>query len=406
MDSALGMFAVSGAVLAVALVTGPLDRPAPRSQPGNETARSTPAHASRGSYCEDLVEAAIEVVADRHGEAFVRESVGTLRGSADEACAAEPDPPAALRLVLAPVDDPAIRLLAADHFQRMLAEWQGRPVPGVGLTEVLSIDVDEETHRLTVITPVPDSPAEAAGLRAGDVVTRIDGVDTDTLGLSRSMKRLRIPAGESVRLEVLRDDRPREVVLAARALPALEPMTTERIREGERDVLVLRLRQFTPGVGDRIREQVHSAPDVDAILLDLRENPGGLVDELVAVARVFLEPGSVVARLAGPEPVTLRIEGEGSPTNVPVAAIVGTGSASAAEALAAALQANGRATVYGEPTYGKGLAHDAVPLAEGAWILMLPVGHLETPDGRTVLGTGIDPDIRTSNPYTQALRGL
>lgn len=365
-----------------------------------------PARTAVPSGCEELVERVLEAVATRHYDATTRDRAASPVETPAESCAVAPGTREAVERALAPLDDPAIRLLDTDHFDRMIAEWSGRPVVGVGLSEVLSIDVDEGTGRLTVIAPVPGSPAAAAGLRAGDVVSRIDGIETDGLGLTRTMERLRVGAGETVGLEVLRSDGARGVVLTADSLPALPAFEAERIEDGDRELLLVRLHQFTPGVGDALAEAIASAAGVDGIVLDLRGNPGGFVDALVAVAGTFLEPDSEIARLAGPEPVELRVPAEGAPTRLPLSVLVDAGTASAAEALAAALRFHGRARIHGERTFGKGLAHDATPVEEGAWVLMLPVGDLETPAGERILGLGVDPDVRSADPLARAIRDL
>lgn len=377
-----------GSILLLAIATVALD-PGPRGGPGD---------------CEAIVGDVLEILATRHGDPTTRDRAGSPEVTPGEACAGGADPRDAVERVLEPFDDPAVRLLDAAHFQRMLAEWTGEPVVGTGLTEVLSIDVDEATRRLTVIAPVPGSPAAAAGLTAGDVVTRIDGAGTDAMGLTRAMARLRPGYGEAVRLEILRNDRSREVTLEADSLPPLEAIETERLVEDGKDLLVVRLRQFTPGIAESVRGAIDEADDADAIVLDLRGNPGGLVDALVGVAGVFLEPGAEIATLVGPEPAELAAAGEAPPTDLPLAVLVDLGTASAAEALAAALAHHGRARIYGERTFGKGLAHNAVPIGETGWVLMLPVGELETPDGKRILGAGIDPDVRTKNPWTRAVR--
>lgn len=356
--------------------------------------------------CEPIVEEIVGAIGSAHWNPAVRSEASKLGHMPRDACAGAADVQAAVRHALASFDDPAMRLLEQSHFERTLEEWSGGAIVGVGLSEVLSIDTDETTRRLTVIAPVPGSPAADAGLRARDVVVTIDGVSTDSLGLTESMRLLRPPEGESVRLEVLRADGLHEVVLTAKRLQPLAPVLTERRTPGGRDILLVRLTQFIPGAADTLRGAVAAARGVDAVLLDLRDNPGGMLDELVGAAGVFLESGSEVARIAGASPATLRTEAEPIAPDVPLGVLVGPGTASAAEVLAGALQWNGRARVYGARTFGKGLAHQALPVAEGARVFMLPVGQLELPDGRRVLRNGIEPDVRTVNPASQASRDL
>lgn len=358
--------------------------------------------APRLPSCEDVVAAAIEVIASSHYDAGIRSRVSGEPDHPSAFCAGDASPPEAVGRLAASIDDPAVRLVDAVHFARTIEEWDGRPLVSTGLAEVLSIDVDETTRRLTVIAPVPGSPAAAAGLRAGDVVVSIDGVATDSLGLARSVERLRVAEGATVRLVVLRNDRTRDVVLEAVALPSLESLGMDRRRKNGRDVLLLRLRQFTPGVGERLRAVVDSVSTEVDLILDLRSNPGGRLDELIAAASAFLPAGSAIGRIDAVNPTTLRTDSEPRASRIPLAVLVDAGTASAAEALAAALSIGG-ATLYGQRTFGKGLVHNAVPLPGGAWVLMLPVGQLETSAGRRILDHGVDPDVRTLNPEEQAL---
>jgi carboxyl-terminal processing protease len=325
---------------------------------------------------------------------------------ADRACARAGNLSAALTVLLDELGDPAVRVLTHAHFDRTLAEWDGVPRVGIGLSAVLSIDVDETTRRLTVILPIPESPASRAGLRTGDVMTAIEGVRTDSLGLTRSIERLRVPADRAVRLTILRNDEARDVVVRPTALPRLTALSTERRQIDGRRVLVLRFDRFTPGVADELRTRLTEADGVDAVLLDLRRNPGGRLDELAAVAGSFLPEDTELARSRGPEPFVLRATGATVAPDVPLAVLVSRGSASAAEVLASALRAHGRARIYGEQTFGKGLVHRAIQLVDDRWVLMLPVGDLETRDGRRILAHGIEPDVRTVNPMSQAVRDL
>lgn len=353
--------------------------------------------------CIDELEVALDGLAGRHEAAEVRSRAERAKASVPAVCREEPDVLAAIERAVAKLDDPAVRVMDAAHFERTLAEWSGGPVTGVGLTELLSIDIDEQTGRLTVIAPVPGSPAASAGLMPGDVVVSIAGAATGSLGLTRSVQRLRVAAGEDVDLRILRDDRMQEVRLRAVELPALDAIAIEPFEVDGQDVLLVRLKQFVPGAGEKLRtvvqQAIEQATEVDAIVLDLRDNPGGLVDELQRAAGVFLAPGTSIARVAGPEPAVLSVGDDAAPVDTPLYVIVGRGSASAAEALAGALQAHGRARVYGERSVGKGLVHQSLPMADGI-VLMFPAGRLETPAGRPILRDGIDPDVRTRNPLT------
>lgn len=349
--------------------------------------------------CAEQLTVLLEQLSQRHQSAGTRSDAQAALDSVPAVCGEAPDTLAAAARIVAELQEPAVRVMSAAHFERTVAEWTGGPVEGVGLTELLSIDIDEQTGLLTVIAPVPGSPAANAGLRAGDVVAAIDGAETEGLGLTGSMQRLRVPAGERVDLRILRDDRVRDEKLPAVELTALEAVAVEQFAVDRGNVLHAHLRQFVPGAAEELRAAMEAAADFDAMVLDLRDNPGGLVDELQRVAGLFLAPGTSIASIDGPQPATLSVAGDAAPIDTPLYVIIGPGSASAAEALAGALQSHGRARVYGERSFGKGLVHETLPMPDGA-VAMFPGGQLETPAGRPILGNGIDPDVRTSNPLT------
>lgn len=363
-----------------------------------------PAGAPLSRECEAGVQSVLQSISAMHWNPLLRARASRAEALPRTVCRDGAVMQTGVQRALDTFDDPAMRLLDGAHFNRMLEEWNGAATAGIGLTEVLSIDTDEVTRRLTVISPVPESPAASAGLAARDVVTAIDGTPTDELGLTESMKRLRVEPGASVSLEVLRGDVTRNVVLRSAPMPELDALIVRAVEVPQRDVVIIHLRQFTPGVGDELRALLKQRSDASAIILDLRGNPGGLVPELVAVAGVFLKQGSTIARVTGPDSTLLRSEAVPVAEHTPVIVLMDAATASAAEVLAGALRTAG-ARLYGARTFGKGLAHQAVPVT-GEWMFMLPVAQLETPEGRRVLRNGIDPDVRTSNALDQALRDL
>lgn len=345
--------------------------------------------------CEALLEEAWAAVADgwlRHRGPDLYWSSPPAEGRA--ACRRGEAPIDAVRGALRLTGDPHVRLLSPGELAALMADLGGTAQSVTGLSELLALDRDERTGRLTVVTPDQGSPAARAGVRPGDRVVAIDGVATEGLLLEEAAAMVRGAPGTAVRLRLDRGADTVNVMVPREpggAFPAAR--WTVKHMDGRR-VGTLGIAHFRPGAAAAVLAALDAllaeAPDV--LILDLRTNGGGQVDQLLAVAGAFLPEGALVARLAQrTDTVDLRATGPRR-TELPLAVLVDGGTASAAEALAGGLQAAGRAVVVGERTFGKGLAHSGGPLSDGSF-LMMPIGRLLTPTGRDILDEGIAPDV-------------
>jgi len=245
---------------------------------------------------------------------------------------------------------------------------------------------------------VPGSPAEKAGLRAADVVLAVDGEPADGKTLDQVVQSIRGAAGTSVRLQIGREAAaPFEIsiVRAEVSVPAVSwsmiPGTT---------IADIRIEEFSKGVTDDLKTALQDAEKAGAkgLVLDLRDDPGGYLDEAVGVASVFLPSGTVYQERDASgktRPIPVR-DGERA-TDLPLAVLVNFGSASAAEIVAGALQDAGRAKVYGETTFGTGTVLTEFDLSDGSAVL---VGTLEwlTPSGRQIWHHGIAPTVTVALP--------
>jgi carboxyl-terminal processing protease len=242
-----------------------------------------------------------------------------------------------------------------------------------------------------------------AGVRSGDTILEVDGASTAGLPFHEAMGRILGRPGSGVTLRILREGRVLRFQLVRRTF-ALHPVHTQLIH----GIGVLRLDSFSRGTSaasaaavQRLRRQ-----GATAIVLDLRGNPGGLLDQAVGVASLFLRPGASVVSLAGAhQPLRIVYSHGGAASTIPVAVLVDGGSASASEVVAGALKDHGRATIVGEPTYGKSLVQEIVRLPSGA-ALKLTVARYLTPAGVDISRNGVQPDVRSRHALDAAVRLL
>ena len=270
----------------------------------------------------------------------------------------------------------------AQEYAGLQEALDGRYV-GVGLW-VRRID----DGRIEVARVQDDSPAEGAGIEVGDVLTAIGGTHTTGLAVTEVVADLRgdnVP-GSPVTLGVQRGTRSWTVAVH-RATLATEAVTVTRSADGP---TVVAIDAFSRGVGAQVRQAVRNAPH--GVLLDLRGNSGGLVTEAVAVASAFLD-GGLVATYDVHGSQRALYAATGGDTRVPLVVLVDGGTMSAAELLAGALQDRGRAVVIGTRTFGKGSVQMPSTLPDGS-VAELTVGHYDLPDGRSVDGQGITPDVQ------------
>ncbi|WLQ34109.1 S41 family peptidase [Streptomyces castrisilvae] len=266
---------------------------------------------------------------------------------------------------------------------------------GVGLAARRSADGQVSVSRVQ-----PGSPADRAGIRAGDLLRTIDGRRVDRLPVSDVVALLRGDAtsaevGSTVSLGVRRGTVSRTETLR-RARLAVEAVTVRRIGgSGSAGAVLIEVGSFTKGSGTAVRDAVRQAPAGAGVLLDLRGNPGGLVTEAVTAASAFLDGGLVATYDVHGEQHALYA-GAGGDTERPVVVLVDGGTMSAAELVTGALQDRGRAVTVGSRTFGKGSVQMPSELAGGS-VAELTVGHYRTPAGRGVDGKGITPDLAVSS---------
>ncbi len=274
----------------------------------------------------------------------------------------------------------------AQHGEQLSGEYTG-----------VGIEIVGRDGRIVVSSVFDDSPAQRAGVRVGDVLVAVDGIPVDDLALDEVVQRVRGPEGTPVtlRFERVGMAAPLEMTLVRAKVRIIQVRWA--LLPG--DVGLIRLSSFASGASEETATALDrlTAMGARAIILDLRGNPGGLVDEAIAVAGAFLPPDTVVFRSRdrqGNETV-YRTESAGRPTDLPLVVLVDRGSASAAEIVAGALQDHRRAVVMGETTFGTGTVLIEFRLRDGS-ALLIGTQVWVTPQGRVIWRNGIEPDIPVS----------
>ncbi|MFF2628874.1 S41 family peptidase [Kitasatospora griseola] len=260
-------------------------------------------------------------------------------------------------------------------------DFTGGRYPGIGLSLDRAADGPTEVAEV-----LPGSPAARAGITAGEKLVSVDGVPADRLPVTEVVSRLRGgPAGSAVAVGVQGGDGPVRELSLTRAELAAREVESDRPRPG---VARIAVHAFTEGVADQVRA---AAAGARGVVLDLRGNSGGLVEEAVGVASAFLDGGPVASYQAHGERRELTAA-PGGDTAVPLVVLVDGGTMSAAELLAGALQDRSRAVLVGGRTFGKGTVQQPSRLADGS-VVELTVGRYQTPAGRSPDGTGVQPDV-------------
>ncbi|WP_071516451.1 carboxyl-terminal processing protease CtpA [Geitlerinema sp. PCC 9228] len=297
----------------------------------------------------------------------------------------------AIEQMLASLDDPFTRFLRPQQYRGLQMNTSGE-LTGVGL----QIAIDDDTHRLRVVSPIEGSPAAEAGVQALDYIVEIDGTPTDDLSLEEAAKRMRGQPGTQVTLKIQHPDSDRvESLDIIRDRIALNPVRWSlRSIDDSTQIGYIRLSQFNGNATTEVANAIENleAKGADAYILDLRNNPGGLLQAGIEVARLWLDGGTVVYTVNRQGQFGSFDAGEQAMTDAPLAVLVNQGSASASEILAGALQDNQRAQVVGEPTFGKGLIQSLFQLSDGSG-LAVTVAKYETPNHRDINESGIQPDV-------------
>jgi carboxyl-terminal processing protease len=262
----------------------------------------------------------------------------------------------------------------------------------------LGLEVTMEDGLVKVIAPMDGTPAARAGIKSGDLIATIDGITIQGMSLTEAVDKMRGPVNSQIKIQVLRkgEKKPLEFVIT-RAIIQVESVRFK----AEGDVAVIRITTFTEQTEeglDKALQQTRAkiGSKLKGVVLDLRNNPGGLLDQAVFVSDAFLETGEIVSTRGRRASDTQRYSARSGQifAGVPVVVLINEGSASASEIVAGALQDHRRARVIGTRSFGKGSVQTVIPLSGGMdGALRLTTAKYFTPAGRSIQATGIDPDI-------------
>ncbi len=294
----------------------------------------------------------------------------------------------AIEDMLRPLDDPYTRFLRPKDYELLKASNFGSEINGVGLQ--LGKD---ENNKVTVISTLAGSPAEDSGILSGDFINKVDGISSEELGLANTASKLRGETGTKVLVEVTSaSGEIKEIDLERRSVD-LRPVRTKRLRDDSHTIGYLRITQFSESVPKKIEEALQDLKEkeVEGIILDLRNNSGGLVSSGIAVADSFLSEKPIVETKDRNGIKDAIISQKETSFDGPMVTLVNNATASASEILAGSLQDNGRSILMGEQTYGKGLIQSLKSLGEESGLAITVASYL-TPKGNNIQGKGITPE--------------
>jgi carboxyl-terminal processing protease len=289
--------------------------------------------------------------------------------------------------------DPHSSFMPPEAFREMQVETQG-------IFGGLGIEITVKDRLLTVVAPIEGTPADKAGIQPGDRIVKIEGQVTKDLTLMDAVRKLRGPKGSKVTISILREGRaePFDVTLV-REVIEVHSVRQKDLGDGIYYVRIASFQERTTKDLERALDQAKKS-GTNALILDLRNDPGGLLNQAVAVSDLFLDKGQLIVYTRGrlkDQDLRFTAEHAGGLPKLPMVVLVNGGSASASEIVAGALQDWKRAVILGTKTFGKGSVQTVIPLSDGSG-LRLTTAKYFTPKGRSIHGSGITPDIVVEIP--------
>ena len=302
----------------------------------------------------------------------------------------------AIRAALKKLDDPYTRFLDPQKFAELRQQTSGE-LSGIGA----KLALDKKTKALTVIEAIADSPAFKAGLQSGDQILAVDGRSVQGLAVDKAVSLIRGKSGTLVKLKIARNGKQVFDVALTRQLIQVSIVTSAVKQEGNKRIGYIHLSEFDDHADEQIKKAIQSLEKqkVQGFILDLRDNPGGLLSMAINISRLWINDGAIVKTVLRNGSSTTDEADHTAVTDLPLTLLVDGGSASASEILTGALKDHQRATIVGTKTFGKGIVQQVNPLSDGSG-LNVTIAHYFTPNGTDIHHKGILPDVVV--PLTKA----
>ena len=306
----------------------------------------------------------------------------------------------AIRQALKPIGDPYTRFMDPEQFQALTNQTSGE-LSGVGIR----LELNEKTKALQIVSPIENSPAAKANLKPGDGIVAIDGKATKGMTLDQASSLIRGEIGTTVTLRISRDGKEPFDVKLKRAQIELPAVHSSVKQEGKLRIGYINLNEFSAHATEQMQKAIKNLDQqkVDGYVLDLRGNPGGLLNASVEIARMWIDNGLIVRtvdRKGGDQKFSAN---KTALTKLPLVVLVDGNSASASEILAGALKDNKRATVIGSKTFGKAVVQSVHSLSDGSG-LAVTIQHYFPPNGEDINHKGIQPDVQLELTEVQEKR--
>src|SRR5664280_900917 len=285
--------------------------------------------------------------------------------------------------------DPHSTFMTPEVYKELEVETQGR-FGGIGIEITILKDV------LTVVSPIEDTPAFNAGVKSGDQIIKIDGKSTKDISIMEAVKKLRGPEDTEVTITIMRENmaKPKDFVLTR----AIIQVKSVKVKTFDDNIGYIRIASFNEKTADDLRKALRDigkkVRPMKGLVLDLRNDPGGLLIQAIEVSDMFLKTGVIVSTRGRTKNMETKAmaRDDGNEITCPIVVLVNEGTASAAEIVAGALHDNGRALIIGTKTFGKASVQTVIPLEDGS-ALKLTTARYYTPKGRSIQAEGIKPDI-------------